>query len=194
MKNFRDLFIPPFLRSSILHKRRHILLPKLAREAGRQSKEENESLQKGHDFEKFVLSRFKTDTYFTLLEWRSDKGHNGIYPVSCMFPDLELLFQSNYKTIRFAVECKWRNGFTNSWVQWAKDYQFENYTLFQRETKIPVYVALGVAGLPSDPGQLFIIPLNRIKSINLNETWLAQYKRYSTTQMFFLDADSLELR
>jgi hypothetical protein len=63
------------------------------------------SRQKGYEFEGYVVTLFNENN-FQLLEWRSDKkASNGVYPLSCTYPDLE--FRSRGKgSQRFAVECK----------------------------------------------------------------------------------------
>ena len=59
--------------------------------------------RKGYLFEQFVVTLFDRE-YFTLLEWRSDKCIDGIFPLTCQFPDLEFYFHSQSETLHFAVE------------------------------------------------------------------------------------------
>ena len=74
-------------------------------------------------------NRFKKQ-FFTLLEWQGDKSHNGRYALSNMNPDMVFRYKSSKHCIHFAVECKWRNDTTNGLVEWARDYQIDNYKNF----------------------------------------------------------------
>ena len=146
---------------------------------------QTESEQKGNDFEKFVIDLFD-GKYFQLLEWRSDKIHNGIYPLASLNPDLEYRFTSSYDTMDFAVECKWRQEFKNDQLQWAKDSQLLNYRRFEHTERIPVFVIIGVGGSPSNPEEVYIVPLDRIQSTFLTRWQLKAFKRYSPNKRFYL--------
>lgn len=87
------------------------------------------SLQKGTEFESFVVRRFDPK-YFTLIEWRSDKAVDEIFPLMSKFPDLEFYFESGSERNYFAVECKWRENFLEEKLYLDK-YQIENYRHYQ---------------------------------------------------------------
>jgi hypothetical protein len=146
---------------------------------------QTESEKKGNDFEKFVIDRFD-EAYFQLLEWRSDKIHNGIYPLASLNPDLEYRFTTRYDTMHFAVECKWRQEFKNDQLQWAKDSQLLNYRRFEHTARIPVFVIIGVGGSPSAPEEVYIVPLDRIQSVYLTRLQLKAFKRYDPDKHFYL--------
>lgn len=147
----------------------------------------------GHEFENCVVELFSKE-YFTLQEWRSDKVHNGVYPVSNTYPDMEWTFKNRNQTIKFAIECKWRSAFQrNGNVQWAMDYQLENYRKFEREKGMTVFVILGISGRPSKPREMYIIPLRHINDITLSRHQLANYRRHSALKPFFLSPHKLRL-
>ncbi len=136
------------------------------------------SEQKGKDFEKYVVERFNK-TFFTLKEWRGDKFHNGIYPISSTLPDLEYHFLSNNDSIFFAVECKWRTAIYNNELEWANDRQLDTYKQFESANNTPVFVIIGIGGKPSNPNEIYCIPLRDINSNTIKSTSLKQYKRYA---------------
>jgi hypothetical protein len=147
--------------------------------------------QKGYDFEKFIVERFD-GTYFTLLEWRSDKFHNGKFPISNTLPDLEYEFKSNRHKIKFAVECKWRKSFFEYKIEWAKSYQIVNYKNYEAASGIKVFVVIGIGGLPENPESIYIVPLDRISDSIFSEYWLRPYLRYKKGN-FFLTVETMTL-
>jgi hypothetical protein len=150
-----------------------------------------EDSPKGYDFEKFIVERFD-GTYFTLLEWRSDKFHNGKFPISSTLPDLEYEFNSNRHKVKFAVECKWRKGFFDYKLEWAKPYQIANYKNYEAANGIRVFVVIGIGGLPENPESLYIIPLSRISDSIFSEYHLRPYLRYKKGN-FFLTVETMTL-
>lgn len=150
--------------------------------------------EKGERFVGWVTERFNPK-YFQLLHWRSDKIHKGIYPLSNLHPDLEYEFRLHNKTVRFAVECKWRANYYDGRIQWAKEYQVRNYYQYQRDEKIPVFIVIGVRGSCDDPKDVYIIPLSCIKEEQtlLPYNFLQNYKRSNRDKFFYLDIGSLML-
>ena len=136
-----------------------------------------ENKLKGDAFEKYVVKRFNRK-FFNVIEWRSDKYVDGIYAVSNHFPDLELLFRAGNIKDSFAIECKWRKDYYRNGIEWASDYQIENYIKYAKEISIPVFIVLGVGGEPDNPGELFIIPLDSVESNVISKAKLFSYKKY----------------
>jgi hypothetical protein len=58
----------------------------------------------------------------------------------------------------------WKQGFIKGRIEWAKSHQLVNYRRFQNDQCVPLYLAVGVGGSPSDPEKLSLIPLNGIRS------------------------------
>jgi len=155
----------------------------------------DENKAKGDAFERFVVKNFDKK-YFKLQEWRSDKYVDGIYAVSNHFPDLEVIFNMESKGVReaFAIECKWRKSFYHDSIEWAKDYQLKNYQEYADKLKIPVFVVIGVGGEPENPQELFIVPLQKMKSNTISKNELYEYKKDSIKTPFFWDYDKNALR
>lgn len=151
-------------------------------------------LQKGHDFEDYVISLFDNKSgKFKLVEWRSDKrASNGMFALSNSYPDLEFVFIGNQRH-RFAIECKWREKFIEGKIRWAYKYQIRNYEQYQNEKRIPVFVAIGVGGAPSHPEKLFVTPICHISMYTeVYECNLISFSR-NPRHRFFYDTTQLKL-
>ena len=119
----------------------------------------NDELLKGREFEDYVLELLDIphNDKLILKEWRGDKSLPGIYPESNSAPD----FVFEYDGKSFAVECKWRNHM-------PKDIEKEllpanrlaYFQQFSADRHMPVYLLLGVGGLPNDPECLYFTCTN----------------------------------
>lgn len=146
---------------------------------------QKENLEKGHQFEDFVVTLFNKNKY-RLLVWRSDKrASNGVYPESNSYPDLE--FRTNGRgSYRFAIECKWRANFFKGQVFWATLEQQKAYRDFERENNIPVFVAIGIGGAPDKPEKLYVTPLQCFKPfVKVYESELIPYSRAPKKELNF---------
>lgn len=145
---------------------------------------------KGDNFERFVVSRFDS-TYFTIQEWRGDKYVDGKYAVSNHFPDLEIKFNLNTKNIhdRFAIECKYRSNYFKNAINWAENYQIENYKKYATSVGLPVFVIIGVGSEPQNPTEVFIVPLTKINSEVLSKELLSTYRRNIPASNFFWNSE-----
>ncbi len=170
-------------------------LPNKPKQENNSKDEIAENKAKGDSFEKFVVKQFDK-RYFTLNEWRSDKYVEGIYAVSNHFPDLEIEFNLKTKEVsdKFAIECKWRKNYYQGGIEWANDYQIDNYKKYAETLKIPVFVVIGVGGEPENPNELFIIPLGQVTSNILSKETLLKYKKISSDKGFFWDFENKELK
>jgi hypothetical protein len=150
------------------------------------------SLEKGIAFEKFIVRKFDPQ-YFTLIEWRSDKCIDGIFPLMSKFPDLEFYFESKTHKAYFALECKWREYFNNHKVL-LDDFQIENYKHYQSVTGTPTFIVLGIGNAPSNPNQIYLLPLKDITNTVLHEFQIETFKRSNVYENFFFDAERTNLR
>ncbi|MDY6371713.1 MAG: hypothetical protein SPL12_05370 [Bacteroidales bacterium] len=118
----------------------------------------NDELLKGREFEDHVLELLGVadNDRLTLKEWRGDKSLPGIYPEGNSNPDLVL----EYDGRPFAIECKWRShmpkDISKELLPPARVALFERYA---KERHMPVYLLLGIGGLPNDPDLLLMAPL-----------------------------------
>ncbi len=152
--------------------------------------------EKGQRFEKWIVKKFNPK-YFKIKEWRSDKYVDGVYAESTLNPDLEIEFHMGKILELFAVECKWRKTFDQSQklgVEWASERQIQNYQKFSKDRGIPVFVVIGIGGLPDDPAELYVIPLDKLKYPFATADYLEKFHRTSTAPDFFFDYKVPELR
>ncbi len=116
----------------------------------------NDEVLKGREFEDHVLELLgvANNDKLTLKEWRGDKSLPGIYPEGNSNPDLAL----EYDGKPFAIECKWRNhmpeDLSKELLPPARAALFER---FAKEHHMPVFILLGIGGLPCDPDELYIM-------------------------------------
>lgn len=124
----------------------------------------NDELLKGREFEDHVLELMgvANNDRLTLKEWRGDKSLPGIYPEGNSNPDLVL----EYDGRPFAIECKWRShmpkDICKELLPPARAALFEKYA---KERRMPVFLLLGIGGLPSDPDLLYLSQLDMPDSI-----------------------------
>lgn len=125
----------------------------------------NDEVLKGRQFEDYVVAFFDLphNEKLTLKEWRGDKTLPGVYPENNSGPDLVLEYDGN----PFAIECKWRRympkDIKNELLPSNRQNLFKQYT---KEHNIPVYLVLGIGGLPTDPDSLHLVPLSETISID----------------------------
>ncbi len=149
-------------------------------------KDTQSDLQKGHDFEGYVIQKF-AKKYFTLADWRSDKSVNGMYPESNSNPDFTMRFQWHDVNTTFAVECKYRSDYYKNGVEWCTERQLEKYRKYESNKNQKVFIIIGIGGEASDPSELFIIPLNKIAGTFLGKDFLNKYKKehFKEANMYF---------
>lgn len=125
----------------------------------------NDELLKGREFEDYVLELLGVadNDKLTLKEWRGDKSLPGIYPEGNSNPDLVL----EYDDRPFAIECKWRShmpkDISKELMPPSRAALFEKYAIKHR---MPVFLLLGIGGLPSDPDVLYVSRLDMPDSVD----------------------------
>ena len=152
--------------------------------------EENENLEKGHEFEEYVVSLFSKQ-YFSIVDWTKDRldKRKGTWVESNSNPDLIIRYIPTKE--QFAVECKYRSSLHKSkkidklTLHWAKPEQIENYKRFAKEKNIPVFVVIGLGGSPSNPKSMFCIPLEEARYPELFLSLLKKYKREPDKSFFW---------
>ena len=131
--------------------------------------------EKGFVFEKYVLSRFNKYEY-RLHEWRSDKYLRGWgWPTSNSRPDLEL--EHIQTGTRFAVECKYQTAKPSAFLVWTTPKKLDNYIRHQNEKPMPVFIAIGLGGEPSNPSAFYVAPLKCMKYPDVTIEYLKQFQR-----------------
>jgi len=125
----------------------------------------NDEVLKGRQFEDYVVSFFDLphNEKLTLKEWRGDKTLAGVFPENNSGPDLVLEYDGH----PFAIECKWRNHMPEDIEKELLPSDRQNYfQQYIKEHKMPIYLLLGIGGLPSEPDSLHFVPLSETISID----------------------------
>ena len=157
------------------------ILPRKLREELKQEKK-----NKGNEFEKFVVQKFNKK-YFKIMEWAGDKYVNGIYAETTTQPDLRIKFTFHEMDKEFAVECKYRSYYFKDGIDWAKDNQRRNYQNYSEAKGIVTFIVIGVGGTADNPEELFIVPLQDLRSNFISKSDLQGYKKsdFNTNKFFF---------
>lgn len=144
-----------------------------------QSRETNiidKDKEKGDNFEKYIVQKL-SKKYFTIVEWAGDKFVNGKYAETTLQPDLKIKFKYNDISVDFAIECKYRTDYYKNGIEWCSDRQLQYYKKFAIDKNMNVFIAIGIAGLATEPNALFIIPLDKIKTIFLSKEYLSKFRK-----------------
>lgn len=142
---------------------------------------EPESVTKGNDFEKYLVSLLRSDR-FALMDWTSDicRKHDRFVEADTR-PDLTVRHIKTGQVLH--IECKFRSGLFNDKLEWTNRGQLQRYRDFAKQTREPVYVAIGLEGKASKPKYLFVIPLEEAKYPALYPSVFEKYER-STKKNF----------
>lgn len=120
----------------------------------------NDEVLKGRQFEDYVVDFFALphNKTLTLKEWRGDKTLPGVYPESNSDPDLVFEYDGH----AFAIECKWRNHLPKDIEkELLPPERLSSFQQFSTDRHMPVYLLLGIGGLPNDPDNLCFTRLDK---------------------------------
>lgn len=122
---------------------------------------EDESVEKGNDFEKYVVNLFD-NKYFSIVQWSTDitRKHDRFVEAD-VGPDLIVRYLPKDEV--FCVECKFRSGLFEGKLHWSDPEQLKRYQSFVKEKKLPFFVVIGFGGDSSYPERMFCIPLEEAK-------------------------------
>ena len=151
-----------------------------------------ENEKKGRAFEEYVVKHFNKD-YFTIKEWRGDKGVDGRYAEENKKPDIVMTLHLRSGNSDVAVECKWRSDFINGEVRVTYPEQLDRYRDYARTSGMPVFMVVGIGGEPSQPKAVYVVPLNKIKGAKLTEKELEPFFHKADSN-FYYDAARKTLR
>ncbi len=138
----------------------------------------------GLDFEKFVIQKFD-EQYFRIRNWAGDKFVNGRYAETTTQPDIQLSLNLGRNSYPLAVECKWRKQSEGDFIRFANEGQIERYKKFSGEENYPVFIVLGVGGKPTNPDELYVIPVTVLNKPVLHKSGLWKYRKKVDTDFFF---------
>lgn len=83
------------------------------------------------------------------------------------------------------MECKWRSRLgIYAKSDLLTDEKQDIYTRFSQERRMPVFIILGVGGVPCCPEVLYVIPLNAIPSILAKAVPMTDFMRPQPDEHF----------
>ena len=92
-----------------------------------------------------------------------------------------MVFRHLSSNTKFAVECKYRtdwelNGKTPQ-IEWAEEYNIENYLQFSEERKMDVVIIIGIGGTAEKPDEVYAAPLHALKKFTYaRKKYLEQFR------------------
>ena len=142
----------------------------------------------GYEFEKFVVDLFPT-SFYRIKFWTSDKSSNNhVCADSNQYPDLLVELTKNGTKYPFAVECKYRSNLLETGFELGAK-QLANYRQFESENDVIVFIAIGIAGSPSNPKDLYVMPLSDIKGNVVPVAQLKLWYRPHNGGLFYNEKD-----
>lgn len=98
---------------------------------------EDESVEKGNDFEKHVVNLFD-GRYFSIIQWSTDitRKHDR-FVESDAGPDLTIRYVPTGEI--FYIECKFRSGLYEEKLHWSNAEQLKRYQKFSRKNRHPFF-------------------------------------------------------
>lgn len=121
--------------------------------------------EKGNAFEAYVADRLKRFG-FKIKQWNQGTVTSaGAMGENALNPDFFVEQPYGNNSIEYWLECKWRKDITGAFT--FHDSQINRYRKIQRESKRKVFIFFGVGGQPSDPGSVYIVPLDSINGSSI---------------------------
>lgn len=144
---------------------------------------EDESVEKGNDFEKHVVDLFD-QRYFSIVQWTTDinRKHDRFVEADAG-PDLMIRYIPTGEIIY--VECKFRSGLYEDKLHWSNPEQLKRYQNFARESRSPFFVVIGFGRGPSDPERMFCIPLEEARYPALYPSVFEKFERNPEKNFFW---------
>ncbi len=134
--------------------------------------------KKGTRFEQYVAALFPEPEFVIQDRTRDVSKFLNRRVESDTHPDF--LFRNQKTGGSFAVECKWRGrwaqGTSGELGLWWNREQGARYSAYEKETGIPVYVALGIGGSPEKPKEVYFMEPSRLQYLFLKQSYVRSGK------------------
>lgn len=135
----------------------------------------NTSFIKGEEFEKYVENvLFNGKDYILVYRTNNFEQNKSRYSEDTMKPDFK--FRCKKTQYEFYVEAKYRSNFdTNDMMEIMSINQLERFKKIQQTEGIPIYIAIGYGGQPSQPNNLSLVPLAELIYLQLYPSFLKKF-------------------
>lgn len=163
-----------------------ILIAKVPKPKKRTKTKRKEVVRKGETrdegVDEYVLSLFDP-LYFKAKRARPVVTvMNGGDQNADSFSGYEFEFEQKDKRVLFSVDFSFIPAAENGKIQVATPAQLRSYQQYEVEKDRDVYILLGLSGKPSEPQELYLIPLKEIKKQWFSYEELQEFRKYG---MFF---------
>lgn len=117
--------------------------------------------EKGNDFEELIADIIRYNG-LRIKQWNQGTvTKNGTIGENALNPDFFVEQSTDKKPIEYWIECKWRASLYADKFSLER-YQYDRYRKIQRESKRKIILAIGIGNEPSDPKEMFFVPLDSI--------------------------------
>ena len=133
------------------------------------------SFQIGEEFESFVEDKMFDKTNYTLLSKTHNYQQNSKrYVENSKEPDFK--FEHTSSKQKFQVEAKYRSHFDLKGT--IVILTIDKLLLYKKNStkECPIFIILGISGIPTKPKDIYLIPINNIESPELHLSNLYKFK------------------
>lgn len=136
------------------------------RENREKEKIEEDPYKRGKIFEDYALYLFPQRSFNIIHKTVGGADLEGRYTEDCIYPDYK--FRDLKTRQEFWVECKYRShrGEKGA-LEWTDYKHLQRYKAIQEESKIPIYILVGVGGRPDSPEELLFFKLDDLPYYSL---------------------------
>lgn len=133
------------------------------------------SFKKGDLFENFIVNNlFKGSEYDLIYRTNSYEQNETRFAEYTLKPDFKFRCKNTQK--EFYVEAKYRSGFNvDNKIEVISYAQIERFKIYQKEEKIPIFIAVGYGNAPENPAYISLIPLNKLTYLDLYRSFLRRF-------------------
>lgn len=133
------------------------------------------SFEKGEEFEKFVENELFNEKEYNLVHRTNNFEQNkSRYSEDTLKPDFKFRCKKTFQ--EFYIEAKYRSKFNlNDKIEIMSINQLERFKKIQENEGIPIYIAIGYIGKPSEPNNISLIPLSELIYLELYPSFLRKF-------------------
>lgn len=129
--------------------------------------------EKGNAFEAYVADILK-GSGIRIKQWNQGTiTETGAMGENALNPDFYVEQPYGNSSLTYWLECKWRKKISGKYS--FPPAQFERYKKTQHDSKRKVLIIFGIGGEPSNPGSVYIVPIDSIKDNSISQEALKQF-------------------
>jgi hypothetical protein len=131
-----------------------------------------QSFADGEAFENYVRKHLFVDNYYKMIDrTHSYKMNSKDYVEASKKPDFKMY--DNWSKKEFYLEAKYRYQDYKGKYVWCNESQLKRYQEYCKE--LPVFLILGIGGLPKEPEKVSLIPMSEAKYVGLFPSVVEKY-------------------